>query len=119
MPTLRMLHGKITPAKDTFSSRRGGFECTGPEPNIPMEWLHDVLERSRFEFETKDNIWITEGLDFEAVANDEMSKEGYLVLNFINGSKVAIGFDKLETVKANLRFYMTSHYRCFHLTFPQ
>ena len=33
-----------------------------------------------------------------------MSKEGYLVLNFINGSKVAIGFDKLETVKGKSSF---------------
>ena len=105
MPTLRMLPWEDHARKGYFFfSWRGGFECTGPEPNIPMEWLHDVLERSRFEFETKDNIWITEGLDFEAVANDEMSKEGYLVLNFINGSKVAIGFDKLETVKGKSSF---------------
>ncbi len=105
MPTLRMLPWEDHARKGYFFfSWRGGFECTGPEPNIPMEWLHDVLERSRFEFETKDNIWITDGLDFNAVSNDEMSKDGYLVLNFINGSKVAIGFDKLETVKGKSSF---------------
>jgi hypothetical protein len=33
-----------------------------------------------------------------------MSKDGYLLLNFIDGSKVAIGFDKLETVKSKSSF---------------
>ena len=33
-----------------------------------------------------------------------MSGTGYLLLNFIDGSKVAIGFDKLETVKGKTSF---------------
>ena len=50
--------------------------------------------KGTFDFENDGKIWVTEGLDFEAVSNDEMAKDGYLVLNFIDGSKVAIGFDK-------------------------
>ena len=78
--------------------------CTGPEPKIPEGWLDDVLKRSRFNFANEGNIWATEGLDINSVAEDEMSGGGYLVMNFIDGSKVAIGFDKLETAKGKTSF---------------
>ncbi|MGB1689357.1 MAG: hypothetical protein ACPHDM_01530, partial [Candidatus Poseidoniaceae archaeon] len=60
--------------------------------------------RSRFDFKNEGNVWATEGLDIGAVAEDEMSGGGYLVMNFIDGSKVAIGFDKLETAKGKTSF---------------
>ncbi len=105
MPTLRMLPWEEHARRGYFFfSWKGGFVCTGPEPNIPKGWLNDILNRSRFEFKNKENIWATDGLDFEAVANDDMSNEGYLLMNFIDGSKVAIGFDKLETVKGKSSF---------------
>ena len=105
MPTLRMLPWEDHARRGYFFfSWKGGFVCTGPEPNIPKGWLDEILRRSRFEFENKENIWATEGLDFEAIADDKMSKEGYLLMNFIDGSKVAIGFDKLETVKGKSSF---------------
>ncbi|MDC3047921.1 hypothetical protein OA191_01210, partial [Euryarchaeota archaeon] len=40
----------------------------------------------------------------DSVENEEMSGVGYLLLRFINGCKVAIGFDKLETVKGKSSF---------------
>ena len=105
MPTLRMLPWEDHARKGYFFfSWKGGFVCTGPEPNVPEGWLDDVLLRSRFDFNNEGNIWATEGIDIEAVAEDKMSKDGYLVLNFIDGSKVAIGFDKLETVKSKSSF---------------
>ena len=105
MPTLRMLPWEDHARKGYFFfSWKGGFVCTGPEPDIPEGWLDDVLKRSRFDFNNERNIWVTEGLEIDAVAEDEMSGGGYLVMNFIDGSKVAIGFDKLETAKGKTSF---------------
>ena len=105
MTTLRMLPWEDHAKRGYFFfSWRGGFVCTGPEPNIPSGWLDDVLSRSRFNFANQGNIWVTEGLDFEAVAEDDMDHQGYLLLNFIDGSKVAIGFDKLESEKSKSSF---------------
>jgi len=105
MPTLRMLPWEDHARRGYFFfSWKGGFVCSGPEPTLPDGWLNDVLERSRFDFTNDGNIWATEGLDIEAVAENEMSKEGYLVMNFINGCKVAIGFDKLDSVKGKKSF---------------
>ena len=87
-----------------FFSWKGGFVCSGPVAELPDGWLDDVLQRSRFEFNNKGNIWVTEGLDIDSVENEEMSGVGYLLLRFINGCKVAIGFDKLETVKGKSSF---------------
>ena len=105
MPTLRMLPWEDHARRGYFFfSWKGGFVCSGPNPDIPPGWLDDVLQRSRFDFSNEGNIWVTEGLDIEAVAEDEMSGPGYLVMNFIDGSKVAIGFDKLESVKGKKSF---------------
>ena len=105
MPTLRMLPWEDHARKGYFFfSWKGGFVCTGPEPEIPEGWLDDVLKRSRFNFTNEGNIWATEGLEINNVAEDEMSGGGYLVMNFIDGSKVAIGFDKLETAKGKTSF---------------
>ena len=105
MPTLRMLPWEDHARRGYFFfSWKGGFVCSGPNPDIPSGWLDDVLQRSRFDFSNEGNIWVTEGLDIEAVAEDEMSGPGYLVMNFIDGSKVAIGFDKLESVKGKKSF---------------
>ena len=105
MPTLRMLPWEDHARRGYFFfSWKGGFVCTGPEPDIPEGWLDDVLKRSRFNFTNEGNIWATEGLEIDSVAEDEMSGGGYLVMNFIDGSKVAIGFDKLETAKGKTSF---------------
>tara|TARA_B100000767_G_scaffold274662_2_gene308411 strand:- start:155 stop:1831 length:1677 start_codon:yes stop_codon:yes gene_type:complete len=105
MPTLRMLPWEDHARKGYFFfSWHGGFVCSGPTPTIPDGWLHDVLGRSRFDFTNEGNIWATKGLDLEKIANNEMSGEGYLLLNFIDGSKVAISFNKLETIKGKTSF---------------
>ena len=105
MPTLRMLPWEDHARRGYFFfSWRGGFVCSGPVAKIPDGWLDDILGKSRFDFTNKDNIWATAGLDLDKISASEMSGEGYLLLNFINGSKVAIGFDKLETVKGKSSF---------------
>jgi len=105
MPTLRMLPWEDHARRGYFFfSWRGGFVCSGPVADIPDGWLDDILGKSRFDFTKEENIWATEGLDFEKVASKEMSGEGYLLLNFVDGSKVAIGFDKLQTVKGKSSF---------------
>jgi len=105
MQTLRMLPWEDHARKGYFFfSWKGGFVCTGPRPEIPTGWLDDVLKRSRFDFTNEGNIWATEGLEVKNVAEDEMSGDGYLVMNFIDGSKVAIGFDKLGVVKGKTSF---------------
>ena len=105
MPTLRMLPWEDHARKGYFFfSWKGGFVCSGPVAELPDGWLDDVLQRSRFEFKNKGSIWATEGLDIDSVENEEMSGVGYLLLRFINGCKVAIGFDKLETVKGKSSF---------------
>ena len=105
MPTLRMLPWEDHARRGYFFfSWRGGFVCSGPVADIPEGWLDDILGKSRFDFEKEENICATEGLDFEKVASKEMSGEGYLLLNFVDGSKVAIGFDKLQTVKGKSSF---------------
>ena len=105
MPTLRMLPWEDHAKRGYFFfSWKGGFVCSGPTPTIPDGWLDDVLRKSRFDFNNDGNVWATEGIDLESVSNNEMSGNGYLLLNFIDGSKVAIGFDKLETVKGKSSF---------------
>ena len=105
MPTLRMLPWEDHARRGYFFfSWRGGFVCSGPVATIPDGWLDDILGRSRFDFKNEGDIWATEGLDFESISNDEMTGGGYLLMNFINGSKVAIGFDKLTTVKGKKSF---------------
>jgi hypothetical protein len=105
MTTLRMLPWEDHARKGYFFfSWRNGFVCSGPVPNIPDGWLGDVLDRSRFNFENSGNVWATKGLDFEKISDNEMSGTGYLLLNFIDGSKVAIGFDELEKAKGKTSF---------------
>ena len=105
MTTLRMLPWEDHARKGYFFfSWRNGFVCSGPEPTIPDGWLDDVLERSRFSFKNTGNVWATDGLDVEKISANEMTGNGYLLLNFINGSKVAIGFDKLEKAKGKTSF---------------
>ena len=97
MPTMRMLPWEEHAKRGYFFfSWSGGFVCSGPEPKLPDGWLADVLSRSRFNFDNKDGVWATKGLDIDAVADNQMAGKGYLLLNFINGNKVAIGFENLS-----------------------
>ena len=97
MPTMRMLPWEDHAKRGYFFfSWNGGFVCSGPEAKLPDGWLADVLSRSRFNFDNKDGVWATKGLDIDAVADNQMAGKGYLLLNFINGNKVAIGFENLS-----------------------
>ena len=61
-------------------------------------------------------VWATDGLDFDAVAENKMTKDSCLVLNLSMGAKVAIGFDKLETEKVSLHSSMTLLYLSTNLS---
>lgn len=100
--TLRMLpweaHAKLGMY---FFSWDGGFVCTGPHPEPPVDWLEDVLDRSRFSFEraTVDgrDVWVTEGLEPSDVVVKRPSEQGYVALFFHAGQVVALGLDALQT----------------------
>ena len=101
--TLRMLPWEEHAKRGMyFFSWKGGFVCTGPDPNPPDEWVTDVLSRSRFDFTIKEEagkkIWYTEDIDFSHVNDGVSSSNGYVKLSFKKGQVVAIGFDSIEKV---------------------
>ena len=97
MPTLRMAAWENHAKRGYhFFSWRGGFVCSGPKPAIPDGWLDEVLSRSRFVFKKDGLVWYTAGLDPIAIRDEKMSGEGYILLEMIDGSKVAIGFDRFQ-----------------------
>ncbi|MDP6870120.1 MAG: hypothetical protein QGI21_05045 [Candidatus Poseidoniaceae archaeon] len=105
MPKLRMLPWEDHARKGYFFfSWHGGFVCTGPKADIPDGWLESILDKSRFDFTEKDGVWCTKGLDHSLINDEEMAEEGYLLLNFTNGDKVAIGFDDLNSIKGKTSF---------------
>ena len=65
--TLRMLPWEEHAKRGMyFFSWKGGFVCTGPNPSPPNEWIEDVVERSRFDFQMKvqdgKKIWYTKNI---------------------------------------------------------
>ena len=86
-----------------FFSWDGGFVCTGPRAIVPEGWIEDVLKRSRFSFESTQingtDIFTTKGLDAQAIEKGTASGEGYVLLSFTNGPKVAIELTEFEENK--------------------
>ena len=108
--TLRMLPWEDHAKRGMyFFTWKGGFVCTGPKPSPPDEWLEDVLARSRFKL-TKDAdlalpVWVSEGLDPNAVLAFDASSDGYVRFSFKHGPIVAIGLDALgEAAKKESSF---------------
>ena len=105
MPKLRMLPWEDHARRGFFFfSWDDQFVCTGPKPTIPEGWLNSVLDKSRFNFTENQGIWCTKSLDYKLVKKKEMSGEGYLLLEFIDGNIVAIGFDELKSTKSKESF---------------
>ena len=109
--TLRMLPWEDHAKRGMyFFTWKGGFVCTGPNPTPPDEWLDDVLERSRFEFTKHDDlsvpIWVTEGIDAQAVQDFKQSGEGYIRFSFKHGPILAIGFDSLSKTEKKESSFM-------------
>ena len=109
--TLRMLPWEDHAKRGMyFFTWKGGFVCTGPNPTPPDEWLDDVLERSRFEFTKHDDlsvpIWVTEGIDAQAVHDFKQSGEGYIRFSFKHGPILAIGFDSLSKTEKKESSFM-------------
>ena len=98
--TLRMLPWEEHAKRGMyFFSWKGGFVCTGPDPSPPEEWIEDVLERSRFDFQIKEidgvKVWYTKSLDAQQIISDEPSKDGFIKLTFKQGTIAAIGLEDL------------------------
>ena len=109
--TLRMLPWEDHAKRGMyFFTWKGGFVCTGPNPTPPDEWLDDVLDRSRFEFTKHDDlsvpIWVTEGIDAQAVHDFKQSGEGYVRFSFKHGPILAIGFDSLSKTEKKESSFM-------------
>ena len=101
--TLRMLPWEEHAKRGMyFFSWKGGFVCTGPNPNPPNEWVDDVLDRSRFNFKTDEidgvKIWYTEDTDASNIIESNSSESGCIKFTFKNGQIVVIGFDAMEVV---------------------
>jgi len=101
--TLRMLPWEEHAKRGMyFFSWKGGFVCTGPNPNPPDEWVNDVLERSRFDFKTGEHdgkkIWYTTGIEMEEIVGSSSSTTGFVKFSFKDGQIVAVGFDAMEKV---------------------
>ncbi len=99
--TLRMLPWEEHAKRGMyFFSWKGGFVCTGPDPSPPNEWIEDVMQRSRFKFNTaiRDGvkIWYTNDLGVEEVLSNSR-QDGFVKFSFKQGSIVAIGFDSLRS----------------------
>ena len=70
----------------------GSFVCI-LMMNLMQKYLNPTHAAIIYSFEP---VWATKGLDIDAVADNQMAGNGYLLLNFINGNKVAIGFENLS-----------------------
>ena len=77
-----------------FFSWKGGFVCSGKTPVIPEGWLSDVLRRSRFSLEENEGVFHSSGLQAELIKESKMCGSGYVKLQFIDGSIVAISLDE-------------------------
>ncbi len=77
-----------------FFSWKGGFVCSGKTPVIPEGWLSDVLRRSRFKLEETDGVFHSSGLQAESVKESKMCGSGYVKLQFLDGSIVAVSLDE-------------------------
>ena len=99
--TLRMLPWEEHAKRGMyFFSWKGGFVCTGPDPSPPNEWIEDVVERSRFDFELKTvddkKIWYTKSIDIDNI-EDGNPPNGSIGFSFKQGSSLYIGFEELES----------------------
>ena len=99
--TLRMLPWEEHAKRGMyFFSWKGGFVCTGPDPSPPNEWIEDVIERSRFDFQKQvqgdKKIWYTNSIDIENLDDGELPN-GCIVFSFKQGTSLYIGFDELAS----------------------
>ncbi len=89
-PRLRLLvwddHAK---AGQYFFSWDGGFVFTGFEPNPPGEWVSWTLENTSVDLEGGSCKWSI-GLSEEIVKSDSNTSEGWLKLDFSDGTTVGL-----------------------------
>ena len=99
--TLRMLPWEEHAKRGMyFFSWKGGFVCTGPKPSPPIEWVEDVVARSRFDFKQDSiedkKIWLTDSIDFNQLENG-LLPNACITFSFKEGPSLYIGFDELES----------------------
>ena len=89
-PRLRLLvwddHAK---AGQYFFSWDGGFVFTGFEPDPPPEWVQWTLDNTSVDLEGDVCKWST-GLDEETVSSEANTSDGWLKLEFSDGTKVGL-----------------------------
>jgi len=89
-PRLRLLvwddHAK---AGQYFFSWDGGFVFTGFDPSPPSEWVHWTLENTSVDLQGDDRKWSV-GLDESIVREGSATKDGWLRLEFSDGTVVGI-----------------------------
>ncbi|MDP6920716.1 MAG: hypothetical protein QF709_02215 [Candidatus Thalassarchaeum sp.] len=72
-----------------FFSWDGGFVFTGRTPSPPAEWVDWSLDNSSIEL-TGDEVRWSKGLDEGTVAGGELTKAGWLRMEFIDGTTVGV-----------------------------
>ena len=89
-PKMRLLvwdeHAK---AGQWFFSWDGGFVFTGRTPSPPTEWVDWSLDNSSIELSGDEVRW-SKGLDESTVAGGELTKAGWLRMEFIDGTTVGV-----------------------------
>ena len=108
--TLRMLPWENHAKKGMyFFTWKGGFVCTGKNPNPPPEWLADVLARSRFDFVENEIdgkvVWATADLDPAIVVEGGNTSAGYIRMTFHHGPILAISLMLLENPQKGVIFH--------------
>lgn len=75
-----------------FFSSVNGFVCSGQSAKIDNNWILGILDRCKLKYQvTSEELIISEGLELEAIQNNNYLDEGYFKLNFSNGTTFVIG----------------------------
>ena len=89
-PRLRLLVGDDhATAGQYFFSWDGGFVCTGFEPSPPSEWVSWTLENTSVDLQGETFKWSI-GLSEEIVETETVTPEGWLRLDFSDGTAVGL-----------------------------
>jgi len=84
-----------------FFSWDGGFVCSCLEPDAPSEWVHWVLDKSSVDLSGKEVRWSL-GLSEEVVSEGKNTENGWLRLEFQDGTTVGVSTPALAKTEVPL-----------------